>query len=457
MKLNTARKHDLRTHEGAKAKPINPMQALRRSVCSALLWEREFYEDGTEIAHRVWELSKDISPYDIACLAVRVRTHNKLRHMPLLLVATIIGQKCPQHPSLVADTIANVVRRPDEMAELIAIYANSRGIGPDDIKKALPAQLKKGLARAFTKFDAFQLGKWNREDRAVKLRDVLRLCHPKPTDNAQSELWKSLLDGTLKTPETWEVRLSRGDDKKEAFTELLKTEKIGYMALLMNLRNMCNAGVDTDLIRSVIVARKGAHVVLPFRYTAAARACPQMEPALDQALCEAVLEAPVFDGKTVVLVDCSASMNSPLSAKSDLSRMDAAATLASIFHGDHRVFAFGQNMVEVPPRTGMGGVDAITKAGVDPFGTLLGAAVRHILDNVPHDRLVVITDEQSHDPVPAPRERRSYMINVASARNGVGYHAWRHIDGFSESVLRWMREIEALDDAPEETGEKAAA
>ncbi len=34
------------------------------------------------------------------------------------------------------------------------------------------------------------------------------------------------------------------------------------------------------------------------------------------------------------------------------------------------------------------------------------------------------------------------MINVASYQNGVGYGAWRHIDGFSESVLRWIAEME---------------
>jgi hypothetical protein len=33
-----------------------------------------------------------------------------------------------------------------------------------------------------------------------------------------------------------------------------------------------------------------------------------------------------------------------------------------------------------------------------------------------------------HDGVPAPRSR-GYVINVARARNGVGYGAWTHIDG----------------------------
>lgn len=37
-----------------------------------------------------------------------------------------------------------------------------------------------------------------------------------------------------------------------------------------------------------------------------------------------------------------------------------------------------------------------------------------------------------------------YMINVASARNGIGYGAaWTHLDGFSENILRWIMEVEA--------------
>ena len=60
-----------------------------------------------------------------------------------------------------------------------------------------------------------------------------------------------------------------------------------------------------------------------------------------------------------------------------------------------------------------------------------------------HDRLIVITDEQSHDAVPQPVAKAAYMINVASNRNGVGYGRWTHIDGFSESVLRFIHEVES--------------
>ena len=62
--------------------------------------------------------------------------------------------------------------------------------------------------------------------------------------------------------------------------------------------------------------------------------------------------------------------------------------------------------------------------------------------------MVVITDEQSHDRVNAPRGR-GYVINVASNRNGVGYGEWTHIDGWSEAVIDYIAELESAARAPE--------
>jgi hypothetical protein len=209
-----------------------------------------------------------------------------------------------------------------------------------------------------------------------------------------------------------------------------------------DLRGMLEAGVDEALVRDAILARKGAGNVLPFRFTAAARACPRMEGALDEALCERILEMPRLSGRTLVLVDVSYSMRAQLSRRSDLTRMDAAATLASVIHGDLRVFTFSMKNVEVPARRGMAGVDAVIKSQVHS-NTRLGEAVSYA-NTLPHDRLIVITDEQSRTPVPNPVVDQAYMINVASEERGVGYGKWTHIDGFSENVLRFIHEHEAL-------------
>lgn len=441
-RLNLAVRHDLQTHEGAPAHIAseNPVNQLRRSVLSCLLWEDGFYESGQEIAKRIADTARLVPPETVAALAREARGRYNLRHVPLHLLAVLADTG--RGSSIVADAITDVVQRADELGELIAIRSKLTGKAPKD---ALTHAMRKGLARAFRRFDAYQLGKYNR-DGAIKLRDVLFLVHAKPANDDQASLWKRLVDGTLESPDTWEVNLSGGADKRETFTRLLSEGNLGYLALLRNLRNMTEAGVDAALIRDAIVARKGgAQRVLPFRYIAAARACPQMEPALDQALSEAISEMPPLPDRTTVLVDVSGSMDDKLSAKSDLTRMDAGAALASVIHGEVRVFTFSNQVVEVPPRRGMAGVDAILRSQSHQ-GTYLGQAVGAINAQVQHDRLIVITDEQSADRVPDPVAKRAYMINVASMRNGVGYGKWTHIDGFSEAVLRFIVEAERVVD-----------
>ena len=433
MQLNVARDFShIRTAGGAPAFPhLTPMEQLRRSVLACLLWESEFYESGQTIGDRITALAAQVKPQDLAALAVEARSVHNLRHVPLLLTAELAKHGGPS----VAPTITQVIQRADEIAEFLTIYWRKG-------KTPIAKQVKKGLAAAFQKFNAYALAKYDRE-KAIRLRDVLFMVHAKPKDETQAELWKQLVDGTLPAPDTWEVALSAGGDKRETFERMLRENTLGYLALLRNLRNMVEAGVDEGLVRDAILARKGAQRVLPFRYVAAARACPRFEPAIDQALSEAIADLPVLAGKTAVLVDVSGSMRDRLSSRSDLTRMDAAAALASLIHGDVRVFTFSENVVEVPPRRGMAGVDAIMRSQPH-LGTQLAGAVDAINREVKHERLIVITDEQStsYRRTPDPVASKAYMINVASNKNGVGYGKWTHIDGFSEGVLRWIAEVE---------------
>lgn len=436
MRINT-KPEPIRTHEGAVAKRIAPEAQLRRSVMSCMLWEREFYEDGQAIAERIAETAAKLPLETVASIAIEAREVAHLRHVPLLLVREMARRG---GGAVIGDTLARVIQRADEITEFLAIYWK-------DGKQPVSKQVKRGLAAAFLKFDAYHLAKYNR-DGAVKLRDALFLSHAKPDTPERESLFKALVEGTLTPPDTWEVALSGGADKKETFERLLREGQLGYLALLRNLRNMVAAGVDAGLMRDAILARKGARRVLPFRFVAAARACPQMEPALDAALCATIAEMPALKGGTAALVDVSGSMGAQLSARSDMTRMDAAATLASVLNAESlRVFTFSQRLVEVPPRRGMAGVDAVIRSQ-SHMNTRLAEAVDWVNANLPGHRLIVITDEQATGGwygtrgVPDPVAGNAYMINVASARNGVGYGKWTHIDGFSENVIRFIHEKE---------------
>ncbi len=113
------------------------------------------------------------------------------------------------------------------------------------------------------------------------------------------------------------------------------------------------------------------------------------------------------------------------------------------------VFSFSDTLVEVPARRGFALRDAID-ASQRHNSTQLGKAVTELNQSAMnqkhgYDRLIVITDEQAHDTVPAPKGK-GYVINVASYKNGVGYGKWTHIDGWSESVVEYIRTLEQTAD-----------
>ncbi len=441
-----------RTHEGAPAAVIGAEQALRRSVLSCMLWESEFYEDGVEIAGRIHELVPQVAAERVAALAGEARERMKLRHAPLLLVREMARHAT--HRGLVAETLTRVIQRADELSEFVAIYwAGGR--------QPLSAQVKKGLAAAFPKFDEYALAKYDRAG-AVRLRDVLFLSHAKPNDAAQAELWKRLAANELSTPDTWEVALSAtgqedGTDKRAVWERLLAERKLGALALLRNLRNMDAAGVSEELVLAALVAMKTERV-LPFRFLAAARVAPKWEQALEAAMFRALegrtqTGSAHLAGHTVLLVDVSGSMEATLSRRSDMHRADAAYGLAILLREiaeKATIYTFSDEARLVPARRGMALRDALDKS--QPHGaTCLGAALKKVETDLRngYDRLVVITDEQSHDRVPAPRGR-GYVINVASNRNGVGYGEWNHIDGWSEAVVEYIAALENIEKGGED-------
>jgi 60 kDa SS-A/Ro ribonucleoprotein len=441
MKINVPHKAPaVYTAQGGPAVRINPEQELRRSVAACMLWEDNFYEAGQSIADRIQALVPKCRPDFVAACAFEARTVMKLRHVPLLLVANMA--KLSTHRHLVGKLLADVIQRADELTEYVAIHAKVNGVAPDKVKRTLSKQAKIGLAKAFTKFDEYQLAKYNR-DGAVRLRDVLFLCHAKPVDAAQDALWKRLINDELKTPDTWEVALSNGADKGETFRRLMAERKLGALAYLRNMRNMTQAGLTAHELAqyaaSVDITR-----VLPFRFLAAARVVPALEHVLEPMMLRACEGRERLKGTTVVMVDVSGSMNSPVSSKSDMTRLDAAYGVAILLRElceDVVVTTFSDATVQVAPRRGFALRDAMHGSQAHN-GTYLGKAVVHVNNQLNYDRLIVITDEQTADRVPVPKSR-GYIINVASNKNGVGYGAWHHIDGWSEAVIDYVQAVEA--------------
>lgn len=426
------------THEGARAVKVSAYKALRRLVCSALLFEDSFYTKGAKHVTQVSELVKVCEPEQVMALAIECRTKFYLRHMPLFLIRELA--KIKGNGKYVDQGLEVVIQRADEMGEYLALYFK------DDPNAPLSAGSKRGLQRAFRKFQAYDLAKYDNEKAAFKLRDVIRLVHPTPVAEEQSKMWRQLLNGELKgTADTWEVALSAGADKKETFERLLKERKLGGLAFLRNLRNMIDSGVNEDLIIDRFSHENGFKFVLPFRFVSALRYAPRFVKQMDIAMGRAISSMTPLKGRTGLLIDVSSSMDYKLSQKSELLRVDVAAGLGILVSGlanQSRVFTFSNQLVEIPPFAGLTLIDVIKNSQAHR-STYLGKAME-VLKSETLDRLIIITDEQSHDSLPKNMPFQTYVINVGTEANGVGYgNKIIHIDGFSEQVLNFIQAIEA--------------
>ena len=438
MKTNTKIKTPApRTHEGAKAVRNTPEQLLQRLTACCFLGEDQFYVDGQTIMSAIIKAVGKVSGKFASEWAIEVRSTWNMRHAPLAIICGMLKE----HQEKVAETIVGCVQRPDELSELVSLYWKLNG------KKMLPRQMKIGLARCFSKFDEERLSKWDFNKAEVSLRDVLFLCHAKP-GKSQKALFKRIADNKMKTMDTWETLLSAGGDKAKTFTKLLKDQQLGGMALLKNLRNMEQAGVDRKLVQQAIL-EMNTRRILPFRFIAAAKYAPTFEPQLEQAMKRNVEDRPKLGGRTAFLVDTSGSMDAALSDKSELKRYEAGFGLAMVLRWaceDVDIYSFGDTgeLKQIPPRQGFALRDALNACNFNG-GTNIDYAVTTAEAAGPYDRLIVITDEQSAHPVAAAKSPLAYMVNVASYQYGVGNRAsWTHISGFSEGILRYIQETEAM-------------
>ena len=244
-----------------------------------------------------------------------------------------------------------VVQRGDDATEILSFYLNNFG-------KPIPNSLRKGLADVFGTFDEYTLAKYKGQGKGVKMRDVLCLCRPTPKDENQSALWKRLLEGRLETPVTWETQLSAKGNSKETWESLIDSGKVGYMALLRNLRNIVQAGpANIEKVYAVIEDPEAVKRSrqLPFRFLSAYKSVSVIAGsrafnALESAVEASVQNMPRLGGTTVIAVDVSGSMSSPISAKSDIRCCEIGMMLGLIANKmcDNSIFYTFENKIEKP-------------------------------------------------------------------------------------------------------------
>jgi len=238
----------------------------------------------------------------------------KLRHAPLLIVREMARHAT--HRRLVAETLERVIQRADELAEFVAIYWK-------DGRVPLSAQVKKGAGLLhFLNSTSISLpsttvagrsscgtsSSSRTPSRVMRHRRVSGRSSsgtprydPTPGKLRCRSLGKEAADGTK-------------SDKREAWERLLREQKVGALALLRNLRNMREAGVDNALVTEALGAMNASRV-LPFRFLAAAPSCAAIRRGVGAGDAKSVASQAKLPGRTIVLVDVSGSMTAPLSKR----------------------------------------------------------------------------------------------------------------------------------------------
>lgn len=161
--------------------------------------------------------------------------------------------------------IGGIVYRLDDMLEIAACYmAKNPG-------KPLSNAIKKGFKAALEAADEYELAKYQASNRDLSLVDIVNLVHPKPSEK-MVPVFAKLMKGELKQFNTIEDKNSKAGQevaaqvkegritkaeaekvlaevKEENYAELIATRKIGYLALLRNLRNILKTGAKAEVVK----------------------------------------------------------------------------------------------------------------------------------------------------------------------------------------------------------------
>ena len=350
--------------------------------------------------------------------------------------------------------MGGIIYRLDDLLEIVACYKH---FNPG---KPLSSAMKKGFKAALENADEYELAKYQGKGKNISLVDVVNLVRPKPSEGMQ-EAFKKLMNGELKQFNTVEDKNTTAgkevaekvksgkitkeeakvelDQAKEAnYIELIGTKKIGYLALLRNLRNILQTSSNKDLITEACVLltdekfiRKS--LVFPHQIdlalevllqdVRASKALPFIK-ALDKAYELAIpnLTELFPTGNTAVIFDSSGSMTSTIrlqngkqGSKSAIEKAAlVAATLGKGINADVYHFADRTEQIKFNPLDSINNIknSFLKKQGSVGYGTEFNSIFTTISNK--YDRIFIISDMQGASYVSPSNYNKmhTYSINI---------------------------------------------
>ncbi|HRE49014.1 MAG TPA: TROVE domain-containing protein [Aggregatilineales bacterium] len=271
--------------------------------------------------------------------AVRLRQVDHIRTTPQVILVRAANHPAVRGTGLVRRYAPQIIARADEPAVGLAYQRALYG-------KPIPNALKKAWRDALEKANEYALAKYRLESRTVKLVDVANLVHPK------SEAVNKLVRGELRlTDQTWEAIISAKGASKESWEQALPL--MGHMALLRNLRNLLEQGVDPKAFKDTLIKGAAEGKQLPFRYYSAYRAVEKIAPpsvldAIEECLNLALGNLPTFPGRVMSLCDNSGSARGTTTSSMGKMQISTIANLTAILtamqSGEGYVGIFGDKL-----------------------------------------------------------------------------------------------------------------
>lgn len=423
----------------------------------------KYYESANEQVTRLEEITGRLvangDALFVAKAAIFARQEYGMRSITHALVAILANEV--RGENWTRNFYAKYPRRVDDITEVLAFYGKNYNKGTDKLE--IPNALKYGLAQSFGKFNGYQLAKYRGEDKEVSLVDAVNLLHPVPNER-NAEALNLLVNGKLRNSDTWETQISAsgGDEdiKSEAWATLIYENKLGYMALLKNLRNIAEQADDKtlnlaldQLVDSDAIWKS---LVFPFRFVTAYKMISDADlpmnkiqsilSALETALDISVGNVPEFSGTTLIAVDESGSMGGE--------PFNIAVQFASAVYKRNPkadMVKFSYDVVDFNPRRSKSVMELINSFGYGGGGTSFAAIFQKAKKK--YDRVIILSDMQ--DWLGATEQAYENYVNRVSIRpnlfmfdlagHGTASFPQKNIyllSGFSDKALVMMGELE---------------
>lgn len=387
-------------NSGHKAYKMEDKLKLTTMVITTLFGESKYYGDNTnELIKLAKELISNKEGEFIANLAVFTRKEMHLRSVSHALCSILAGEI--NGKEFVKYAVNGVVERADDITEILSCYISMYG-------KPISNSLKKALANSMNKFNEYQFGKYNRDSKQVKFKDVLKITHAKAKNETQNKIFKDILQDTLATPYTWEVELSAKGNNKETWEQLIASDKVGIMAIVRNLNNIVKN--QPENIEKVYDALRNENMILkskllPFRFYSAYKkleennlASSKIFDSLEIALKYSTQNIEKLNGKTLIAIDVSGSMNSAISSKSDIRCSDIACLLGAMANSiceDAILVTFDNDLYKQNLSTMSGIISNAKKMNANGGGTDITLPLKYLLNNkINVDRIIILSDNE---------------------------------------------------------------